>query len=234
MKTAVWSGLISFLGLVASTAPALLAAKPPAEIPLLVTFGTGTTDTLRSDGLIALGYTADYANGVENVLAVLQSSGNFRFFTQNDDRFAALRTMCFDFGSQPVPFASAQCVNVGQPMHAFPTGDVAIQSLRYGQSVKKLTRFAWTEGAYVYRLGYGTDMNMDGVQDSPAVNVTCIAPSDTSRPCAKWVLSPQADGSAALFRFQLLSGRHGVVTEGPAEFIGNYAMPFVQTLTVKP
>jgi hypothetical protein len=226
--------LVAGLVVIAMGGRALSAAKPPSEMQLLVTFGNGATDALRSDGLRAPGYTADYANGLENVLAILQTSGNFRFFTQNDTRLAASRGMCFDFGMQPVPFAPAQCVNIGQPMHSYTTGDVAIQFLRYGQSVKKLTRFAWTEGNVTYRLGYGTDMDMDGVQDSPAVTVTCIAPSDTTRPCTKWVLSPQADSPAALFRFELITGKRGVVSEGPAQFIGTYSMPFVQTLTVKP
>ena len=141
--------------------------------------------------------------------------------------------MCFNFDAQAVPFAAAQCVNVGQPMHAYTSGDVPIQNLRYGQSVQKLTRFAWDDAAVRYRLGYGTDMNLDGIQDSPAVTVTCIAPSDTNLPCTTWVLAPAADGSAALFRFSLTTQGKNVV-EGPAELVGLYTMPFVQTLTKKP
>lgn len=215
------------------TGVGVFAARLPPETPLIVTFGNSEADALRSDGFQAPGYNADYADGLENVLAILQTSGNFRFFTQDDTRLAASRAVCFNFGTQPVPFVPAQCVNIGQPMHAYATGNVAIQGLRYGQSVKKLTRFSWTEAAYTYRIGYGTDMDMDGVQDSPAVTVTCIAPSDTARPCTQWILSPQADGAAALFRFPLSTGKRGVLTEGPAEFLGIYQMPFVQTLTVK-
>lgn len=211
----------------------LAAARPPAEIPLLVTFGSGLTDALRSDGSIAPGYAADYADGLQNVLAILQTSGNFRFFTQNDTRLPATRAMCFDFGDQFVPFPPTQCVNVGQPMHAYPSGDVAIQNLRYGQVVHKLTRFAWEEPGYIYRLGYGTDMDLDGIKDSPDVTVTCIAPSNTSLPCAQWVLAPSTDGQAALFRFAVTAGKRGAVVEGPAELIGLYQMPFVQTLAVK-
>lgn len=213
---------------------ALLAARPLREVPVLVTFGNGPTDSLRSDGLLAPGYEADYANGLENVLAVLQPSGSFRFFTQNNTQQPATRAMCFDFGAQSVPFAPARCVNVGQPMHAYASGDVPIQNLTYGQSVRKLTRFAWDEPGYRYRLGYGTDMDADGLQDSPEVTVTCIAPASTSQPCTSWVLAPATDGTAALFRFALTGGKKGNVTEGPAEYLGAYLMPFVQTITVKP
>ena len=212
----------------------LSAGRPAPDIPVLVTFGQGPADALRSDGFTAPGYLADYANGLENVLAVVQRSGNFRFFTQDDTRKPAVRTMCFDFGTQLVPFQGAQCVNVGQPMLAYPQGDVAIQNLRYGQSVRKLTRFGWNEGnGYIYRLGYGTDMNMDGLQDSPSVTVTCIAPSDTSKPCDTWVLAPESDGTAALFRFPITAGRNGNLIEGAPEFVGMYTMPFVQTFTLK-
>jgi hypothetical protein len=221
----------------------LSAAKPPREVALAVTFGSGQTDTLRSDGRQAPGYEADYVNGLENVQAVLQSSGNFRFFTQSDTAQPPLRAMCFDFGAQEVPFARVQCVNVGQPMHSYTDGsDVPIQSLTYGQSVHKLTRFAWDDGGYRYRLGYGTDMDADGVQDAPGVTVTCIAPADTSKSCTTWVLAPESGsaapaGTAALFQFALTvtKGRRGTttVTEGPAVLIGHYVMPFVQTLTLK-
>ena len=210
------------------------AGKPLRDVPILVTFGSGALDTLRSDGLRARGYDADYADGQDNVLAIIQSSGNFRFFTQNDTSLPAGRSVCFDFGAQSVPFVPAQCVNVGQPMHAYPTGDVAIQNLRYGQSVRKLTRFTWDEGSVRYRIGYGTDMDMNGVQDSPAVTVTCLAPADTSQPCTSWVLAPETDGTAALFRFALTTNKRGVVSEGPAELVGMYRMPFVETFTLKP
>jgi hypothetical protein len=212
---------------------AVLAGKPTPEISLLVTFGSGAADTLRSDGFTAPGYEADYANGLENVLAILQGTGNFRFSTQNNTRQPVQRRLCFDFGAQSVPFAPAQCVSVQQPMHAYPTGNADIQNLRYGQSVQKLTRFAWDDGDVRYRLGYGTDMDMNGIRDSPAVNVTCIAPPNASQPCTTWVLAPETDGTTALFQFALMSGSGKNITEGPAEFIGTYVMPFVQTLTVK-
>jgi hypothetical protein len=213
----------------------LFAAKPPQDIPLLVSFGAGTADALRSDGYLAPGFQADYANGLENVLAVLQTSGNFRFFMDGDMQLPPLRSLCFDFGTQLVPFPAAQCVHANQPMHAYPVNDVAIQNLRYGQSVRKLTRFTWQDSTnYIYRLGYGTDMDMNGVQDSPAVRVTCTAPANTSVPCTNWVLAPESDGTAALFRFPLKPGKRGTVIEGSPEWIGNYTMPFVQTLTLKP
>jgi len=212
----------------------IAAGKPPKDVSVLVTFGSGALDTLRSDGLRARGYDADYADAQDNVLALVQGSGNFRFFTQSDTSLPAGRNVCFDFGTQSVPFVVSQCVNVGQPMHAYPTGDVAIQNLRYGQSVRKLTRFTWDEGSVRYRIGYGTDMDMDGLQDSPAVTVTCIAPANTSLPCTSWVLAPETDGTAALFRFALTVAKRGVINEGPAELVGMYHMPFVQTFTVKP
>ena len=106
--------LASLAGLMFGTFGSVLASgKPTSDIPLLVTFGSGETDSLKSDGLTAPGYDADYANGLENVLAILQPSGNFRFYTQNDTRQILQRRVCFDFGGQNVPFQSAQCVDVG-------------------------------------------------------------------------------------------------------------------------
>lgn len=212
---------------------ALHGAKPPAVIRLLVSFDNGPSNALHSDSLSAPGYAADYADGLENVATTLESSGNFRLQLQANTGLPASRSMCFDFGSQSVPFAAAQCVPIQQPMHSFPTGDQAIQSLRYGQSVRKLTRFTWDDGALRYRIGYGTDMDVNGVQDSPAVTVACIAPPDSTKPCTRWLLKPESNGSAALFRFALTTGKRGAVIEGPAEFIGTYTMPFVQTLMVK-
>ena len=206
-----------------------------------MSFGQLDGDGVTSDGFTAPGYAADYADGVENVLAVIQASGNFRFNVQNDLRAAASRKMCVDFGDQfaaqgvVIPFTDGlarQCVIVEQPMHAYPTGDLSIAALRYGQSVEKLTRFAWDDGGYRYRIGYGTDMNVDGVRDSPSVRVTCIAPANTTAPCAQWVLAPSTDGSAALFRFKL-TNRRGSVDEGAPEFVANFVMPFSQTFARK-
>jgi hypothetical protein len=220
---------------------AVNAGKPAADIPLLVSFSSGETDALTHDGFLAPGYAANYAHGAENVLAIIQPSGNFRFGTQNNLNAAALRRMCVDFGAQfadrglTVPFVDGnprQCVNVAQPMLAYAVGDVSIASLRYGQSVEKLTRFTWDDGSYRYRIGYGTDMDMNGVMDSPSVRVTCISPADSTAQCTTWVLAPSGDGSAALFRFNLTSKR-GAVQEGAPEFMTQVVMPFAQTFSRK-
>jgi hypothetical protein len=94
-------------------------------------------------------------------------------------------------------------------------GGASTHNLRYGQSVRKLTHFQWDDGGYRYRVGYGTDMDMDGNLDSPAVRVTCIGPQDATQPCTQWVLAPETDGIAVLFPFALLTKR-GNVTEGPS------------------
>jgi len=228
--------VMGIVAMMAVLGTGLFAAKPLREIPLLVSFGAGPNDALKSDGFQAPGFQADYANGVEHVLAILQTTGNFRFFMDGDAQLTPIRSLCFDFGIQSVPFPAAQCVHANQPMLGYADNNIAIQSLRYGQSVRKLTRFTWQDGSsYIYRLGYGTDMDMDGTQDSPSVRVTCTAPADTTLPCTTWVLAPDTDGTAALFRFALLPGKpRGTLVEGPAEPLGTYLMPFVQTLTVKP
>lgn len=233
--------VLALAAIVAALGHDVNAGKPAADIPLLVSFSAGETDALTSDGLTAPGYSDGYAHGVENVLAVIQPSGNFRFGTQASLNAAATRRMCVDFGAQfadqqlVVPFVDGnprQCVNVLQPMHGYLTGDVAISSLRYGQSVEKLTRFAWDDGGYRYRIGYGTDMDANGVLDSPSVRVTCVAPAESTAQCSTWALTPSTDGAAALFRFKL-STKRGSVQEGPAEFVAHVVMPFAQTLTRK-
>lgn len=232
---------IQVLVLTACVSQGLSAAKPAADIPLVLSFSSGATDALTSDGLSAPGYAENYAHGLENVLAVIQGSGNLRFGTQAATNAAAIRRMCVDFGTQfgdqgaVVPFVDGnprQCVNVLQPMHAYLTGDLSIASLPYGQSVAKLTRFGWDDGGYRYRIGYGTDMDMNGVMDSPSVRVTCIAPALSTAPCATWVLTPSTDGTAALFRFKL-STKRGGDQEGAAEFVGTFVLPFAQTFTRK-
>jgi hypothetical protein len=220
------------------------AAPPPKDTPVLLTFGHTVADRLTSDGgsVSVTGRTADYANGLENVLSSVQSSGNYRFVTRNDARLPASRSMCLDFGTQfesqglAVPFADAQsrqCVDVLQSVHSYPAGDVALQNLRYGQSVRKLTRFGWSDGGFKYRLGYGTDMDRDGLDDAPAVRVTCVAPQDATKACTQWILAPESDGTAALFRFRLSYDRRGneVVDESSGEPLGTVVMPFTQTLT---
>jgi hypothetical protein len=233
---------LTVLAVFAATFGILQAAgKPVADIPLLLSFSTNDGDGLTSDGFMAPGFSYDYAHGLENVLAIIQPSGNLRYGTENALNSPVPRRMCVDFGSQfadqglIVPFLGGnprQCVNVLQPMHAYPTGDISISSLRFGQSVEKLTRFAWDDGGYRYRIGYGTDMNGDNVNDSPAVRVTCTAPPVSTATCTTWVLAPITDGAAALFRFRL-QNKKGVVQEGNPEFVGNFVMPFAQTFTRK-
>jgi len=233
-------GVLGAVVLAGCLTDALIAGKPAADIPLLLGFSNTEADALTSDGFLAGGYPADYAHGIENVLAIIQPSGNLRFSTQNDLRAPAPRRMCVDFGSQfadqglAAPFGDGnprQCVKVMQPMHAYASGDVSIATLRYGQSVVKLTRFEWDEGSYRYRLGYGTDLNRDGVIDSPSVRVTCTAPAVSSAACTTWVLAPSTDGAAVLYRFKLQKG--GSVQEDTGELVANFVMPFAQTFSRK-
>lgn len=230
---------IGLLALAPAAVDVVTASKPPSDIPLFVWFGNAAGAGLTSDGrqvavtINGITTTADYANGVENVLAVIQGSGNFRLNMQNNTRRLATRSVCVDFGTQlngvslqPLP-VSYECVNIEEPMHAYATGDVPIQNLLLNQQVDKLTRFAWTESGYRWRIGYGTDMNQDGILDSPPVVVGCIDAASPAQPCAKWLMTPKdPSGAAALFRFKIL--RSG---EGPAEFVTNVAMPFSMTFT---
>ena len=230
---------IGIVSVFAAAVAGLNAGKPTADIPVRMNFSAGTTDRITTDGLTAPGYADAYVDGIENVLAIIQASGNLRFTTHNDTRLAAARRVCIDFGTQfadqgqPVPFADAnprQCVDVMQPMHAFPAGDIPIMNLRYGQSVEKLTRFGWDDAGWHYRLGYGTDMDRDGVNDSPAVRVTCIAPADTNSACTKWVLAPALNGDAVLFRFPV---KRGTVQETEGQLVARVVMPFAQTFQKK-
>ena len=120
-------------------------------------------------------------------------------------------------------------------MHEYASDRTLIQNLRYGQSVAKLTRFAWTDASTntIYRLGYGTDMDGDGQLDSPSARATCIAPVNAAAgQCTTWTITPETDGTAALFSFaQTIKG--GKVTVGPAVLVGHYIMPFVETIARK-
>ena len=80
MKTR-FSGLVAIAVLLGTT---LNAQKPSSDIPLLVWFGPQTDGGVTSDGRqVTVGaIVADYASGLENVLAVVQSSGNFRLNMQ--------------------------------------------------------------------------------------------------------------------------------------------------------
>ena len=157
MTKQLCAGLATAALVVVAGATRTQAGPPARDTPVLLTFGHTASDRLTSDGgtVVVTGRTADYANALQNVLTSVQGTGNYRFTTQNDTASAATRAMCLNFGPQfidqnlAVPFADgqpSQCVNVLQPMHSYPTGDVAIQNLRYGQSVRKLTRFAWDDG----------------------------------------------------------------------------------------
>jgi hypothetical protein len=212
--------------------------KAAADLPVNLSFGTAATDGIRSDNrtVPVNGSVFDYANGSENVLAIIQSAGNFRFSTRDNSRKPNIRTVCVDFGTQfsnaamLSPFADGtprQCVDMLEAMLGYAAGNVSIQQLRYGQSVQKLVRFTWTDGGYYYRLGYGSDMDQDGTLDSPPVVVTCIAPVNASLACSKWLLSPQGTGgTTALFRYRILK-----TGEGPAERIGTFSLPFTQTFS---
>jgi hypothetical protein len=245
----VWAGFVATALTIGASADRTHAAGTPKDTSVLLTFGNTAADRLTSDGttVTVSGRTADYANGLQNVLSALQTSGNYRFSTENDTRLAAERRMCVDFGTQfndqglAVPFVdgqSRQCVNVLQPMHSYLTGDVAIQNLRYGQSVRKLTRFAWDDGGFMYRLGYGTDMDHDGAEDAPAVLVSCTAPADATKSCTQWVIAPETDpfgrpfGTAALFRFTVTYDHRGnpVVDESSGQLLTTVVMPFTETL----
>jgi len=230
---------IGVASVLAAAAAGLNAGKPTADIPLKMNLSAGAADRITSDGLTATGYADAYVDGVENVMAIIQSSGNFRFTTRNETRLAATRRLCIDFAGQfadqgkPVPFADGnprQCVDVTQPMHAYASVDIAIMSLRYGQSVDKLTRFGWEDAGWQYRLGYGTDMNRDGVTDAPPVRVTCIAPADTNAACTKWVLAPALNGEAVLYRFPI---KRGTVQESDGELVALVVMPYAETFEKK-
>ena len=98
IRTIVGAGVVIF----AFGARILVAGPPPKDTSVLLTFGHTSADRLTSDGatVTVTGRVADYANGLQNVLSVVQGSGNFRFYTQIDARFAVQRRMCLDFGTQ--------------------------------------------------------------------------------------------------------------------------------------
>ena len=212
------------------------------------TFGLGLTSDGSTAG--ANGVVADYIDGLQNVLAVIQSSGTFRFSTQDNTHQPAQRLLCIDFGNQypgPLPFGnggSFQCVNMLQAMHDYGASTVGIAGLHPGQSVQKLVRFTWDDAGYYYRLGYGSDMNKNGVPDSPPVTVSCVEPqSQPTAACTKWMLTPLPDpsgnyessssstatGTAAFYRAKILKNGG----EDPAELLGYYVMAFTQTFTRK-
>ena len=240
--------LLAIAGSVALSAAVLSAGKTPPDIPVNLWFDDTLTQGLTASGTVSSNtVTADYIDGLQNVQAIIQGGGNFRFTTQANTRQAATRCLWVDFGTQSVPdpnVQSRQCVDIQEPMLGYPKGaydSTAIASLTLNETVEKLIRMAWTVNGYVYRLGYGTDMeNTGGTPDSPPVIVKCIAV--TGGQCSEWTLQPadpasyasQSDasvstpGAAALYRFKVLKSG-----EGTAELVGYYSMPFSETFTRK-
>lgn len=222
--------LVAAAALVSGVSLAEAQKKPLQDLPLLLSFAAPSA--IQSDGQHAPApYDAhDYADGLENVRSYLFPSGNLSFNTQADTRRTATRTVCFGLATS---FPAAGCWTLqAQVMTLIDNGDMAnIQSLAVGQSVRRLTRFDWKVGTDTYRLGYGTDMDGDDEQDAPGVIVTCTAAGATGK-CATWTVTPETDGTAALYRAPQVVVR-GKTTVGPNEFIGVYVMPFVQTLSAK-
>ncbi len=202
-------------------ASGLMAAAPPREVQLKVTYrdAMGTlSDGVTSDGLVSFtGIGAQYVHGSDdNVLAILQDTGNFRFSTRLDTRKPLRRRLCLNFGTQPITFPAPGCTDVLTGMH----GDGRIQEMAYGEVLAKRVRLTWNANGYDYHLGYGTDWNFDGTYDTVPVSVSCASATQSSTSCDGWVMS--TTGRASLSREQVLKGgKHG-----PTEFLGYYDMNF--------
>ena len=208
--------------------------KPAADVPVVLTFGTASTDALQSDGFVAPGYSADYAHGVENILAVLYPAGNLGFSTQADTRNNALRSVCINFGAQVVPFAALQCVNMSQPMHEYPSDITSIQNLAYGQSVAKLTRFAWTIRLPTLSTVWGTGptwTRMDKWIRHPFGRPVLLL---RTPPPAR-AQSGRSHQSPARSRRCLASRRQSEAGRSPWAqlYLDGITMPFVQTISRK-
>lgn len=164
-----WMRSFAVVGAICVISGKAMAGKPVPDTALTVELRDAAGDGLKSDGRKSLsGLPFDYAHGLPG------SSGNYRFETQYDTSVPARRHLCFDFGAQPAPFSSsAFCVEAVQAMlpEFDSTASAPIQDLRYGQSVRKRTRIAWTDASERYYLGYGTDVNGDFVADTPPVTV---------------------------------------------------------------
>lgn len=236
------------------SAAVLSAGKTPPDVPIDLWLGP-QTQGLTPDGGTAIynNVMADYIDGLQNVTAVIQGGGNFRFLTQSSTRQPVQRTVDVNFGAQApnaqIPFfptgASEDQVNILEAMLGYPIGTTTadIASLHPTQSTAKLVRWGWQADGYYYRLGYGSDFDRDGVPDTPPVIVTCVEPSDDlSAPCTKWTMAPAAaagfhteagdnvaDGTAVYWRAKVLKGGN----EGSPELIGYYVMPFSETFTRK-
>ena len=240
-------------GVLVLTVAVVDAGKTPPDIPInLWLAADGQAVTSDGQQVFANGVWADYVDGLQNVLAIIQGGGNFRFSTQSNTRQAAQRSVDVNFGSQTpnpqIPFfpngLSEQRVNITEPMHGFPLGTetAAVATLHPGQSTLKLVRWDWEADGYAYHLGYGTDYNVNNIPDSPPVSVNCIAPQgQPTAACTKWTLTPVAaagystdagtnvaNGTAIFWRAKVL--KNG---EASPEFIGYYVMPFSETFTRK-
>lgn len=201
------------------------------DIPLRISYGSVTDlHRITNDDL------GEYVDQLQNVLAVLYQAGNQGFHTQADTRQPIQRTLCFDVPGYPAASACSPLANVNVVMVGY-AGDlvyaassIAIQSMtRVGQSDTRLVRFNWTAGNYRYRLGYGTDMDSNDTPDAAPALVTCTFTA--AGRCTTWTLTPQGPG--ALYQAELIPGKGGKVSEGPNTYVGDYSMPFVETLTLK-
>lgn len=203
--------------IVASLSSAVVVAQQK-DIPIQVTYRNTTgavPDGVRSDGLTSFtGAAADYVHGSEdNVLALIQSAGNYRFSTRLATNKPLRRRLCFDFGVQASPLGQTYCGDVLIAM----LGDGDIQDMRVGEQLSKRMRHSWTHEGYEYVLGFGTDWDQNGVQDSPPVTATCL--SEANAVCTGWSL--ETAGGSTLSRAQVL--KRGL---GPVQLVGTYSMPF--------
>ena len=247
--------LLAMAGALGLSAVALSAGRTPPDIPINLWFGS-STQGLTSDGgtVFYNNVQADYIDGQQNVSAVIQGGGNFRLLTQSNTRQPVQRFVDINFGSQTanamIPFfpsgLSDERVNVVQAVVGFPLGSAttAIADLHPMGSTMKIVRWNWDESdGYSYHLGYGSDVDRDGVPDSPPVVVNCVEPAnDATAACAKWTMAPVSgwsspteagnpapDGTAVYWRTKILKGGN----EGSPQLIGYYVMPFSETFTRK-
>ena len=177
----------------------LMAAAPPREVQLKVTYRDAMgplPDGVQSDGLVSFtGMGAQYVHGSEdNVLAILQDTGNFRFSTRLDTRKPLRRRLCLNFGTQPIPFLAPGCTDVLIGMH----GDGRVQEMAYGEVLAKRVRLTWNASGYDYHLGYGTDWNIDGTYDTVPLSVSCVSVAQSGASCNGWVMS--TTGRASMSR----------------------------------
>ena len=90
------AALIAPVTFIAMTAFLMAAAGKPSPSGPFVCFGNAPGDALKSDGQsVTVGATtADYANGIQNVLATV--GYNFRFDLQGDKTAPPIRCMLVD------------------------------------------------------------------------------------------------------------------------------------------